>query len=252
MAIHPTALIDPSAELGKDVSVGAYSIIGPGVVLGDDTRVGPHVLVEANTTIGRDSSLFKGACVGIMPQDIRYQGDQTTLAIGERAVLREYCTISRGSEGSTVIGDDFLLMCYGHVSHDCRIGSGVVLSNSVIVMGRAVIGDNVIVGSLTFINRFVRIGELAFVGGGFRAVKDIPPYCIAADEPLQITGVNTVALEKKGFPPDRIEAISQAYQALRAGSENTAAAIDKLRPDAGGEVLKILDFIEESERGVIV
>ena len=255
MAIHPTAIIDPTAHIGIEVTIGPFCTIGPHTVIGDRTVIGPHVQIESNTIIGQDTRISKGACLGILPQDARFSGsDATSLIIGERAVLREYCTISRGSNNDTLIGNDFILMSYGHVSHDCVIGNSVVLSNSVIVMGHVSIGDRALIGSLCFINRHVRIGEMSFVGGGYRVVKDVPPFVMAGDEPLQITGINTVALSKSGLSDSDAEQISKSYQLLRQQKGDLHSAAEQIRTLFPGAecVDKVAMFVESSEKGVVL
>ncbi|OGS33274.1 MAG: acyl-[acyl-carrier-protein]--UDP-N-acetylglucosamine O-acyltransferase [Elusimicrobia bacterium RIFOXYB2_FULL_49_7] len=255
MSIHPTAIIAPSANVGKDISVGPFTIIGPHTVIGDHCIIGPHVQIESNTVIGHEARIYKGACLGILPQDARFAGrNDTSLIIGDRAVLREYCTISRGSENDTLIGNDFILMSYGHVSHDCVIGNQVVLSHSVIVMGHVSIGDRALIGSLTFINRHVRIGELSFIGGGFRVVKDVPPFVMAGDEPLQITGINRVALEKNGIPDSETDKLSKIYQMLRQQQEDLPSATNAIRSLFSDSECadKVMMFLESSEKGVVL
>ncbi|MFH0919151.1 MAG: acyl-ACP--UDP-N-acetylglucosamine O-acyltransferase [Fibrobacterota bacterium] len=251
--LHPTAIVDASAQIGQGVQVGPYAILGPNVCVGDNTQIGPHVLIECNTVVGAGSVIHKGAALGVDPLDLKYGGEETWLEIGDRAVLREYCTLSRGSADRTVIGDDAVLMCYSHVAHDCKIGSHVILSNAANLLGHAEVGDHAIIGGLTFVNRHCRIGELAFVGGGFRVARDVPPYVIAGDEPLQITSVNTVALQKRGYSETAIAHIAEAYRLIHAGKSDLSAAIKKIRAnlELTDELRNILSFIEKSEKGII-
>jgi UDP-N-acetylglucosamine acyltransferase len=253
MSIHKSAQIHKSSTIGENVSIEAYTIIGPNVRIGANTRIGPHVLIECNTAVGENSIIHKGAAVGVVPQDLKFQDQETFLEIGNRAVLREYCTITRGSDDKTIIGNDFVLMCHGHVSQDCRIGNGVVLSNSVILMAHVTIADYVIVGGLTFINRYCRVGELAFIGGGFRAVKDVPPFIVAGDEPLQISGINEIALKKRDFSDAAIENISQAYMILHVTQGNPQEGLEKIKHEVNQtpEVQRILEFIAGSKKGII-
>jgi len=251
--VHSTVQVDPSAVLGKSVRIGPYSIIGPNVKIGDHTRIGPHVLVERNTVIGRHCVIHKGAAVGVDPLDAKYQGAETWLEIGDRAVLREYCTISRGSTGRTEIGSDFVLMCQGHVSHDCKIGDGVILSNAVNLLDHVTVEDHVIIGGLTFVNRHCRIGALSFIGGGFRVALDVPPFIIAGDEPLQITAVNTVAMKKFGYTEGQIENVTQGFKILHTHRDNLPLALELIKNEVTSteEIDRIVKFAEESERGLI-
>jgi UDP-N-acetylglucosamine acyltransferase len=251
--LHSTAQIDPSAVLGKDVRIGPYSIIGPHVKIGDHTRIGPHVMVERNTIIGQHSVIHKGAAIGVDPLDAKYHGAETWLEIGEHAVLRECCTISRGSTGRTEIGRDFVLMCQGHVSHDCKIGDGVILSNAVNLLDHVMVSDHVIIGGLTFVNRHCRIGALSFVGGGFRVARDVPPFIVAGDEPLQITAVNTVAMKKFGYTDGQIENVTKGYKLLHLHRENLPLALELIKNEVTSteEIGGIIKFVEESERGII-
>lgn len=251
--IHPTAQVDTSAVLGLGVSVGPYAIIGPDVSVGDDTAVAPHAIIECNTVIGKCCRIYTGAAVGIDPQDLKYSGEATWLEIGDSAVLREYSTVSRGSTRSTVIGSGFILMGQAQISHDCQIGDNVIISSAANILDHAVIGDHAMVGGLTFVNRHCRIGRLAFVGGGFRVARDVPPFVIAGDEPLQISAVNTVALQKKGYDSRRTAGITAAYKILHALRDDPEAALARIKAELepSEEIGEIVNFYEVSEKGVI-
>ena len=252
--IHPTALVDESAELGEGVSVGPYSIIGPGVVVGTGTRLGPHVLIERDTEVGGDCVLHKGAVLGTDPQDLKYAGEPTRLTVGDRTVIREYATLNRGTtaSGSTEVGSDCLLMAYTHVAHDCRIGNHVILSNSVNMGGHVTIGDWAIVGGVTPIHQFVRIGEHAFVGGASRVSKDIPPYVKAAGSPVQLYGLNSLGLQRRGFSEEVRRELKRAYRLFFASSYNTSQALERARDElrALPEIEVFLAFFQATERGV--
>jgi len=252
--IHPTSQVDSTAILGTNVYVGPFSIIGPNVSIGDESVIASHVLVECNTVLGKKCRLYTGTAIGIDPQDMKYTGEEETwLEIGDHAVLREYSSIARGSVRSTQIGSHFILMGQAHVSHDCQIGQSVVVSNAVHLLDHVMVGDYGMIGGLTFVNRHCRIGSLSFVGGGFRVVKDVPPFIIAGDEPLQISAINVVALQKRGYTQEQLGNITQAYKILHTLSGNTEAAVTKIRTElaATEEIGAILDFIEVSERGII-
>lgn len=252
--VHATALVDPSAELGEGVTVGPYSIIGPQVVIGAETKIGPHVLIERDTSVGSGCSIHKGAVLGTDPQDLKYGGESTQLQVGDRTVIREYATLNRGTaaRGVTRVGSDCLLMAYTHVAHDCELGDHVILSNSVNMGGHVEIGDWVIVGGLTPIHQFVRIGEHAFVGGASRVAKDIPPFVKAAGNPLQLYGLNSVGLQRRGYSEEVRMELKRAYRLLYMSAYNTSQALARAREELQPlpEVEAFLSFFEESERGV--
>lgn len=252
--VHPTALVDDDAELGQGVVVGPWAIVGPGVQVGDGTEVGPRVLIERDTVVGEDCRLFNGAVLGTDPQDMKYQGEETYLRVGDRTVVREFATLNRGTaaSGSTVVGSDCLLMAYSHVAHDCELGSHVILANSVNMGGHVLIEDWAIVGGITPIHQFVRIGAHAFVGGGSRVPQDIPPYCRAAGNPPRLYGLNSVGLERRGFSPEVRGALKQAYRVLFQTSLNLTKALEQAERDVPPlpEVGHLLAFIRASERGI--
>jgi UDP-N-acetylglucosamine acyltransferase len=256
IAIHPTALIDERAELGDGVTVGPYSIIGPDVTVGPGTRIGPHVLIERDTSIGSECVIHNGAVLGTDPQDLKYRGEPTRLVVGDRTVIREYATLNRGTvaSGVTAVGSDCLLMAYTHVAHDCRLGSHVILSNSVNMGGHVTIDDWAIVGGLTPIHQFVRIGQHAFVGGASRVSKDIPPFVKAAGSPLQMYGLNSVGLQRRGFPEEVRRELKRAYRLFFASTYNTSQALERARAELRPlpEVEVFLSFFEATERGVAV
>jgi UDP-N-acetylglucosamine acyltransferase len=252
--IHPTAIVDDGAELDEGVVVGPYSIIGPNVRIGADTEISSHVLIERDTTVGRECVIHKGAVLGTDPQDLKYGKEPTTLVVGDRTRIREYCTLNRGTTatGTTVVGSDCLLMSYVHVAHDCRIGDHVILANSVNMAGHVTIGDWVIISGLTPIHQFVRIGAHSFIGGASRIVKDIPPYVKAAGNPVQLYGLNSVGLQRRGFPEDVRRELKRAYRLFFASAYNTSQALARAREDLRDipEIDVFLSFFEETERGV--
>lgn len=254
--IHPTAIIDESAELGDGVVVGPYSVIGPNVVIGDGVRIGPHVLIERDTIIGAGCEIHKGAVLGTDPQDLKYRGEPTQLVVGERTVIREYATLNRGTaaHGRTEIGSDCLLMAYVHVAHDCVIGNHVILSNAVNMAGHVEIGDWATVGGVTAIHQFVRVGQHAFVGGASRVPKDVPPYVKAAGNPIALYGLNSVGLQRRGFSEEVRRELKRAYRLFFASTLNVSQALaraeEELEPYP--EVKEFLRFVEESSRGITV
>jgi UDP-N-acetylglucosamine acyltransferase len=254
--VHPTALIDPSAELAPGVVVGPYSIVGPGVRVGARTRIGSHVLIERDTTVGEECTIHQGAVLGTDPQDLKYMGEPTVLMVGDRTVIREYATLNRGTiaSGVTRVGSDCMLMAYTHVAHDCHLGNHVILSNAVNMAGHVSIGDWAIVGGLTPIHQFVRIGAHAFVGGATRVAKDVPPYVKAAGSPMELYGLNSVGLQRRGIPDDVRRELKRAYRLFFASNHNVAQALARAREElrALPEVEVFLAFFENSERGVQV
>lgn len=254
--VHATAIVDPSAQLGEGVEVGPYSVIGPNVVIREGTRVGPHVLVERNTVIGQGCEIHQGAVLGTAPQDLKYQGEYTEVVIGDGTVIREYATINRGTaaRGRTEVGSHCLIMAYVHVAHDCVIGDHVILSNAVNMAGHVEIGDWAIVGGLTAIHQFVRIGAHAIVGGASRVPKDIPPFVKAAGNPIGLYGLNTVGLQRRGFPEEVRQELKRAYRLFFQSSLNVSQALERARQELKPfpEILLFLDFVERSERGITV
>ncbi len=253
--IHPTAVVDEGAELGAGVTIGPFAVIEAETVLGDRVRIGPHAHIARRTTLAEEVEVFTGAAVGNICQDLKYAGEDTTLEVGPRTVIREFCTLHRGSASSwkTVVGADCLLMDYVHVAHDCVLGDHCVIANSVQIGGHVIMGDWVIIGGSTPVHQFVHIGDHAMIGGGFRIVQDVPPYILAAGEPLKPRSINSIGLSRRGFEAETITVLKRAYRLLfRSGlrfSDGIARVRDEL-PDLP-EVRHLLDFIENSERGII-
>lgn len=252
--VHHTAVIDPRAELGRDVVIGPFAVIGEGVVVGDGTTVGPHALIERDTHVGRDCQIFAGAILGTDPQDLKYAGERTTLEIGDRTVVREYATVNRGTaaSGRTVVGSDCLLMAYTHVAHDCEIGNHVVLSNAVNMAGHVVIEDWVVVGGLTGIHQFVRIGAHAFVGGASRITQDVAPYVRVSGNPPRLFGLNSVGLDRRGFSPEVRGSLKATYRILFQSGLNVSQGLARAEDEVEQlpEVRHLLAFIRSSERGI--
>jgi UDP-N-acetylglucosamine acyltransferase len=252
--VHPQAILDSTAELEAGVVVGPWSLIGPGVRIGAGTVVGPDVFIERDTTLGAGCSVHKGAVLGTAPQDLKYAGEETRLVVGDRTVIREYATLNRGTNASglTSVGNDCLLMAYTHVAHDCRLGDQVILSNAVNMAGHVEIDDWVIVGGLTPIHQFVRIGAHAFVGGGSRISQDVAPYCRVAGSPPKLYGLNSVGLERRGFSPEVRAALKKAYRIVFQSDLNVTQGVARAAEEVEGipEVTHFLDFIRNSERGI--
>ena len=252
--IHPTALVDPTAELGAGIDIGPWAIVGPGVTLGDRCEIGPRVLIERDTVLGQDCRIANGAVLGTDPQDLKYKGEESVLEIGDRTVIREFATLNRGTaaSGRTLVGSDCLLMAYSHVAHDCELGSHVILSNAVNMAGHVVVEDWAIVGGLTPIHQFVRIGAHAFVGGGSRIPQDVPPYCRVAGNPPKLYGLNAVGLERRGLSDETRAALKRTYRLLFQSGQTLTQALKTAEAEAPAipEVLHLLGFIRASERGI--
>ncbi len=254
--IHPTALIDPDAELAPDVTVGPYSSIGPQVRIGAGSRVAGHAIIERNTLIGEGCSIGVGCVLGGEPQDRKYGGEETWLVVGDETLLRDYCTLNRGTtaRGKTSIGRKCYMMTYVHVAHDCILEDCVVLANAVQLAGHVHIEEFASVGGSTPVHQFVRIGTHAFVGGGSRLPQDVPPYSRAAGNPFRLYGINTIGLTRAGFSPEVRLALKHAYRLLFNSKLTPTQAVNQLRlenPDIT-EVMRLVDFVATSERGVLV
>ena len=254
--IHPTAIVDPGAELGEGVRIGPYAMVGPNVKIGSGTVLGPHAYVEKDTRIGRDCFIAKGAVLGTDPQDLKFEGEDTLLIVGDGTTIREFATLNRGtrSSGSTVVGSGCLLMAYSHIPHDARVGDHVIIANGVQMGGHVVIDDYATLGGLSAIHQFVRIGSYSFVGGGSRVRKDVAPYTRASGNPLKMYGLNSVGLERRGFSKEIRAELKRAYRLLFASHLNMSMAMAELRSQGVqcDEVKRLIAFIENSERGVSI
>jgi UDP-N-acetylglucosamine acyltransferase len=252
--VHETAIVHPSAWLGPGVRVGPRAILGPQVRVGAHTEIGPGVLVEQNTEIGEHCRISQGAVLGTDPQDLKYQGEETWLRVGDRTVIREYATLNRGTawSGSTVVGSDCLLMAYVHVAHDCQLGNHVIISNASQMAGHVVIEDWAIISGLVAMHQFVRIGAHAFIGGMSRIAQDVPPYCRASGNPPKLYGLNSVGLERRGFTPETRAGLKRVYRTLFQSEWNLTQALVRLREEGGlsPEDTHLVEFIRASERGV--
>ena len=253
--IHPTAIVNPKAELGNDVVVGPFSIIDEDVIIADGCQIHNHVKVESGTRLGKGVIAHQGAVLGSAPQDLKYKGEKTFLEIGDQTVIREYATLNRGTDEhwKTEIGHNCLLMAYTHVAHDCIIGNNVIISNGVQMAGHVVIEDFVGVGGLTAIHQFVKIGQHSFIGGGFRIIKDVPPFILAMGEPLQFAGLNSVGLSRRGFDEAQLRQMKNAYKVIYRKKLTRAEALAHLRNEfaPSPNISHIINFVENSERGLI-
>jgi len=255
MAIHPTAIIHPSAELGDGVEVGPYAVIGQWVRIGSGCRIHPHGHIAAYTTIGPRCEIYPYASVGTPPQDLKFDGRRTETIIGSDNIIREFVTINRASMGgnhATRVGDHNFLMAYSHVAHNCVIGSQVVMANAATLAGHVTVDDHAVLGGLCAVHQFVRIGTHAYVGGKTGVVKDIPPYVLASGERAKLFGLNLIGLKRKNFPDDVVRALKECYRLVFRSGMSLERALEAAEEKLVGvaEVRIFVDFIRGSQRGV--
>ncbi len=255
---YPGANVHPDARIGRGVSIAPFATVEADVVIGDGCKIGSNACVMGGTRMGQNCQVFPGAVVGAIPQDLKFQGEYTTLEIGDRVIIREFCTLNKGTKanGRTLIGSDCLLMAYVHVAHDCIIGDHCIFANNVTLAGHIEVGDWAVLGGLTAVHQFVRIGRHVMVGGGSLVRKDVPPYITAAREPLAYAGVNAIGLERRGFPPEKIEHIKELYRHLFVEHGNLAKGKERLRAlaaesEEAAEILAFLEFSSPHSRGII-
>jgi UDP-N-acetylglucosamine acyltransferase len=255
MSIDKTAIISPKAELDEGVEVGPYAIIHEEVSIGAGTRIGPHSVIEPYVSIGKDCRIYQFSSIGAAPQSLKYEGETTYVKIGDRCIIREFVTINRGTAfggGVTEIGEDNFLMAYTHIAHDCKTGRSVVMANNATLAGHITIGNYATVGGLTAIHQFVNVGDYAFIGGKSAVVKDVPPYVIAAGDRARLHGLNSVGLKRIGFPQSTLSKLKKVYRIIfRFGlTLNEALERVKAEVDQIPEVVKFLEFIQSSKRGI--
>jgi UDP-N-acetylglucosamine acyltransferase len=253
--IHETALVDRRAEIDSDVEIGPYSLVGKHVRIGKGCRVKSHVVIEGRTTLGEGNVLFQFATVGSVPQDLKYKGEPSELIIGNHNTIREFVSLNPGTAGGgmlTRVGDGNLLMMYCHIAHDCILGSHNIIANGATLGGHVVIEDYVIVGGLVGIHQFTKIGRGAILGAGSMVSKDVPPYCNATGDRARLHGLNLEGLKRRGFGPEKIEALKKAYRIMFRSKLKTRAAIVKIRQELSGcaEAQQLVTFIENSQRGI--
>ena len=258
--IHSTAVIEPGAQLGQNVSVGPYSVIGANVRIDEGTQIGPHVVIQGHTTIGRDNRIFQFASLGAIPQDKKYNGEPTQLVIGDRNLIREFVTFNLGTAqdaGVTRLGDDNWIMAYVHLAHDCQLGNHVTISNSTQLAGHVHIGNWVTLGGLTHIHQFCKVGDHVRTGMGSAIANDVPPFMITTGAPAEIRGLNAEGLRRRGFTPERVAVIKKMHKLLYRDGLTFEAACEGIRalagtvPEADDDVAMMARFLAESTRGIV-
>lgn len=255
--IHSTAIIGKNVELGEGVDIKPYAVIEDNVKLGDNVSIGSHALIGSNTSIGDGTTIFNGASVGTIAQDLKYKGEETTLNIGKNTIIREFCTINKGTveNGSTEIGDNCALLAYCHVAHDCIIGNNVIISNSLSMAGHVKVGDFVVIGGEVGIHQFCKIGSYSMLGARCGIIKDVVPFSLCGKGEAgieRIVGINKVGLERRGFDESRRRVIKNAYKTLFRENLTVKDAVDVLKkeyPD-NTDVNELIEFVENSERGL--
>jgi len=254
MKIHPTAIVDPGAELADGVEVGPYCIIGPEVRIGSGTKLYSHVRIDGPAVIGENNAIFHGAAIGGAPQDVGFRGERSGVRIGNGNLVREYATIHRGTgEGTeTIVGNGNFLMAYSHLGHNVVVGNNCVIVNTVQLGGYTVVEDFVYISAFVPVHQFVRIGKMAMVAGSSRVNQDIPPFMMAMGYEAGIIGVNRVGLRRRGFPSERIDAIAEAYRIIYRQRLSIASALERLRNDFpdNEDIAYLVNFITSSKRGI--
>ncbi|RJG21599.1 acyl-ACP--UDP-N-acetylglucosamine O-acyltransferase [Massilia cavernae] len=258
--IHPTAIVDPKAQLDSTVEVGAYSIIGPNVQIGARTVVGPHVVIEGHTTIGEDNKFFQFSSIGAAPQDKKWAGEPTRLEVGHRNTVREFCTFNLGTtqdKGVTRLGNDNWISAYVHLAHDCQVGSNTIFSNNAQLAGHVEVGDWAILSGYAGVHQFCKIGAHAFVGMYTSLTQDVPPFVLVSGNPAGARGVNIEGLKRRGFTRPQIDAIRAAYKSIYRNNltlDEAKAALAQQQadaPDAAQHIGAMLDFLGSATRGIV-
>ena len=253
--IHPTAIIDPSAEIDSRVTIGPYAIVNANARIGAGTAIGPYTTIDKYVSIGEDCQIFQYAAIGGAPQDLKFHGEKSYLTIGRGTIIREFVTVNRGTEaggGITQVGEQNYLMAYTHIAHDCKTGRQVILANNSTLAGHIEIGNHATIGGLVAIHQFVKIGDYAYIGGKSAVVKDIPPYVIAAGDRARLHGLNNVGLKRHRFSNLTLGELKKAYRiffriglTVKQASERVRAEVEQIP-----EVKNFTDFIVNSNRGI--
>lgn len=255
MTIHPTAIVSNKANLHETVEIGPYAVIGDGVTIGKHSVVGPHAVIEGTTEIGENCRIFQFAAIGAVPQDLKFKGEDCKVVIGNNNMIREFVTIHKATSAdiaSTVIGDGNLLMAYCHVAHNCKLGNHIVLSNGVNLAGHILIDDFAIIGGMSGVHQFTRIGCHSFIGGASAVAQDVPPYVKAAGNRAKLFGLNEVGLRRRGFSDAAVEALKKAYRIIFRSSLLLSTAIEQVRLEVEPlpEIERLVSFIEKAPRGI--
>jgi UDP-N-acetylglucosamine acyltransferase len=253
--ISPLAHIHPAAQIGDNVKIHPFAVIEDGVTIGEGTEVMSHAIIMKNTIIGKSCNIFPGAVLGAIPQDLKFDGEETTVQIGDHTTIRECVTVNRGTKDKwkTVVGSHCLLMAYCHIAHDCILGDHVIIANSVQLAGHVEIGDYAIIGGMAAAIQFSKIGPHSYIAGGTEVIKDVPPYIKAGRTPLSYVGVNSVGLQRRGFTSEKINSILEIYRNIYMRGLNITQAtefIEKELPETE-EKTEIIKFIRESKRGIL-
>lgn len=255
-SIDPRAVVDPKAQIADDVTIGPYSVIGPDVEIGEGTWVGPHVVINGPTKIGKENKFYQFSSIGEAPQDKKYGGEPTRLEIGDRNVVREYCTFNRGTVqdlGYTKLGDDNWIMAYVHIAHDCVVGNNTIFANNATLAGHVYIEDNAILGGACLIHQFCTVGKNSFVGMGSAVAKDVLPFTMISGQPASPHGLNIEGLKRHNFEPAEIKALRQAYKIIYRSSLTASKAVEELKPLAEQypAVALLAESVANSKRGII-
>lgn len=253
--INSLAHIHPAAQIGNNVKIDPFAIVEEGVVIGEGSHVMSHTVIMKNTIIGKSCHIFPGAVLGAIPQDLKFDGEETFVQIGDYTTIRECVTVNRGTKDKwkTIVGNNCLLMAYCHIAHDCLLGDNVIIANSVQLAGHVEIGDYAIIGGMAAAIQFAKIGAHSYIAGGTEVIKDVPPYIKAGRSPLSYVGVNSIGLQRRGFTSEKINSILEIYRNIYMRGLNTTQAtafIEKELPETE-EKAEILKFIRESKRGIL-
>jgi len=251
---HPTAIVSPKAKLGDNVTLSPFCIINDNVEIGDNTHIGPHAVIYDGARIGNNVKIYQGASIAHVPQDLKFNQEETFVYVGDNTTIHEHVTLHRGTSETreSRIGKNVLLMAYSHVAHDCQVGDNCILANGVQLAGHVHVEDWAILGGLSAVHQFCTVGKHSMIGGGYRVVKDVPPYILMAGEPLRFGGMNSVGLRRRGFSNEQINALKRAYTILYGSKNNVTQALKILQEQIVGDELveEVIDFITSSKRGI--
>jgi len=253
--IHPSAIVDPRADIGEGVTIEPYAVIRENVIIGKGTRIGSHTVIDPFVTIAPDCQIFQHAAIGAVPQSVKFSGEETYVKIGRGSIIREFVTVHRGTGfggGITEVGEENFIMAYSHIAHDCKTGRRVMLANNATLAGHITIGDYATIGGLVAIHQFVRIGNYAFVGGKSAVVKDVPPYVIAAGDRAELHGLNSVGLRRQGFSEKTLSLLKKTYRIFFRIGLTSNEAIERVRAEVEQipEVVAFIAFVKSSQRGI--